>query len=486
MSDGLKEKTIKGMFWSFTQSIGQQGVQFVIAVILARLLLPEEFGLIAMLIIIVAITNAFINNGFGYVLIQKQDTTHLDESTVFYFNIILGFAMTGLLYLAAPWIAAFYERPILAPLARLMSLNLAIGSFGIVHTMLMTKNLDFKTQLKVGVIAAVISGVIGIAMAYNDFGVWSLAVQSLSNFFFRTVFLWIFYRWRPALAFGMASLRSMFSFGSKVLLTGLINTVFLHIYLIVIGKLFPAASLGFYSRANEFQKLPVMNLTTTVSRVTFPVFASVQSDNLRLKRGVQKALTAVSMINFPMMIGMAVVARPMILVLLTDKWLPCVPYLQLLCMVGLFYPLHAINLNVLVAQGRSDLFLKLEIIKRIIIVTSIAITYRWGVMAIIYGQFAVSLAAYILNTYYTKKLIDYSMWEQVGHLLPFLAVSSLMGAAVYSLHYVSFHSQLVLLIAQVILGIGLYTALCYVFKIQSFTEIMEIIKPKLRMFRGLD
>jgi len=486
MSDGLKSKTLHGLFWSFFERIGQQGIQFIISIILARLLLPEQFGLIAMLLIFMAVAQSFIDSGFGSALIQKQDATSVDESSIFYFNIAVGVVAAGLLCLAAPWIAAFYKTPQLAPITRVLSLNLIINSFGLIQTSLMTKRVDFKKQMKVSMVAAGASGAIGITLAYMGFGVWSLVVQSLCSNIFRTIMLWLIYSWRPIWDFSVASLRGMFSYGSKLLFSGLIATIFDNIYLVVIGKMFSAADLGFYSRAKGLQRIPVNNITGAAGRVTFPVFSSVQDDKMRLKRGVRKALTTLAMVNFPMMIGLAILAKPLVHVLLTEKWLPCVPYLQLLCVVGLFYPLHAINLIVLKAQGRSDLFLRLEILKKVLIVITIVITYRWGILAMIYGQIATSFFAYYLNSYYSGKLINYPITEQLRDILPSLILTTAMGFGVYMLHYTSFVSQAVLLFLQVISGIVVYTLLCYIFKLSSFMEIVAIIKPKLLSFRNIN
>jgi len=483
MSDGLKSKTLSALFWSFLERFGQQGIQFIIGIILARLLLPEEFGLIAMLAIFMAIAQSFINSGFGQALIQKQDATHIDECSIFYFNILVGFLAAGLLCLVAPWIAGFYNQPLLVPLTCALSLNMIINAFGLVQTTLLTKHIDFKTQLKVSVIATVISGAIGITMAFKGFGVWSLVAQSLGSNLFRTILLWFFNTWRPALTFSFDSLRSMFAFGSRLLASGLLDTVFQNIYLVVIGKLFSPMALGFYSCAKKLQELPVSNISNIISRVTFPVFSSVQDDKPRLKRGVRKALTMLVMINFPMMVGLAIVAKPMVLVLLTDKWAPCVPYLQLLCVVGMLYPLHVINLNVLIAQGRSDLFFRLEIVKKIIVVIAIAVTYRWGIIAMIYGQIATSCIAYLLNSYYTGKMLDYPITEQIRDLIPSLALSSIMGLGVYALNYIPITSQVVLMSLQIITGIGIYSSISFVFRISSFMELIEMIKSKLPKLR---
>jgi len=479
MSDGLKSRTLNALFWSFLERFGQQGIQFIIGIILARLLLPEQFGLIAMLAIFMAIAQSFINSGFGQALIQKQGATHIDECSIFYFNILVGFLAAGLLCLAAPWIAGFYNQPLLVPLTCALSLNLIINAFGLVQTTLLTKHIDFKTQLKVSVIATVISGTIGVTMALNGFGVWSLVAQSLSSNLFRTALLWLFNPWRPSLVFSFVSLRGMFAFGSRLLASGLLDTVFRNIYLVVIGKLFSPADLGFYSRAKGLQQLPVSNISTIIGRVTFPVFSSVQDDKTRLKRGVRKALTMLVMINFPMMVGLAIVAKPLVLLLLTEKWAPCIPYLQLLCVVGMLYPLHIINLNVLTAQGRSDLFFQLEILKKILVVIAIAVTYRWGIIAMIYGQIATSCLAYLLNSYYTGKMLDYPITEQIQDLIPSLALAGIMGLGVYALKYAPIINQSALLSVQITTGIVIYTGICYIFRISCFMEVIEIVKSKL-------
>jgi len=474
MPDGLKNKTLHALFWSFFERIGQQGIQFVISIILARLLLPEEFGLIAMLTIFMAIAQSFIESGFGQALIQKQDATHIDECSIFYFNILVGFLASGLLCLVAPWIAGFYNQPLLVPLIYALSLNLIINAFGLVQITLLTKHIDFKTQLKVSVIATVISGTIGVTMAFNGFGVWSLVAQSLSSNLFRTALLWLFNTWRPSLVFSFVSLRGMFAFGSKLLCAKLIATIFNNIYLIVIGKIFSAADLGFYSRAKGLQQLPVDNISGIVSRVTFPVFSSVQDDKPRLKRGVRKALLTLAMVNFPLMIGLAVVARPLVIVLLTDKWLPCVPYLQLLCVVGMLYPLHAININVLIAQGRSDLNLRINILKNFLKAVLLAITWRWGIEAILWGQIALSLLCYLVNTHYTALLIKYSVWEQICDLFPYLGVAGIMGIGVHALQYMVPANPVLLLTLQVLTGAVLFTILSAALRLSSFVEIWKI------------
>jgi O-antigen/teichoic acid export membrane protein len=481
MSHSLKSKTIHGVFWSLLDRGGRQGIQVVISIILARLLLPEQFGVIAMLTIFMAIAQSFIESGFGQALIQKKDATHVDECSIFYFNILVGILAAGLMCLAAPWIADFYKQPLLTPLTRVLSLNLIISSFGLVQTALLTKHIDFKTQLKVSIIAMIASGTIGVTMAYRGFGVWSLVAQSLSSNLFRTALLWLFQRWRPAWAFSFASLRTMFSFGSKLLLSGLLDTVFQNIYLVVIGKIFTAADLGFYSRAKSCTRLSTENLTRSISRVTFPVFSSIQDDNGRLRRGVQKALTTLNFLNFPLMIGLLVTAKPLVLFLLTEKWLPCVPYLQLLCVMGLIHPLHVINLNLLKAKGRSDLFFRLEVLKKILVVISITLTYRWGIQAMIYGQIGVSLLAYYLNSYYSGKLIGYPLKEQVFDLAPYFGIAMVMGIGVYTIRWFRFPNNCTLLISQVLVGMFIYAVISWAFRMPAFVEVIDISRGKIKL-----
>ena len=424
----INHKAVNAVIWSGVERLSGQLIRFVIGVILARLLMPAEFGLIGMLAIFIGVAQVFVNCGFGEGLIQKQNATHRDECSVFYLNIAFGVFAGALLYAAAPWIASFYHQPILISLTRLMALDVVINSFGIVQTMLLTKEIDFKTQLKVSVISTVISGGIAVGMAMQGFGVLSLAAQVLIGDALRVVFLWVFHAWRPSAVFSLSSLRELLPYGSRMFASGLLNSIFTEIYSLVIGRIYSPAALGLFTRAKQMQQLPVDNLCNIVGRVSFPVFASVQHDKALLKRGLRKAARGLVMINFPLMIGLAVVARPLVLVLLTKKWEACVPYIQLLCIGGALYPLSLIHLNALAAQGRSDLFLRLEIIKKVVLAVSVAVTFRYGVKGLLIGDIIVSTISCCLNSHYSVRLIGYSWKEQILDLLPYLAISALMGA----------------------------------------------------------
>jgi len=476
MSDNLKKDTLHALFWSFIERFGNQAIQFMFSIIMARLLMPEEFGLIAMLSIFVAMGNTFVNSGFGQALIQKQDSNHIDECSIFYFNILVALFATIILFFCAPLIADFYDQPELAPMSRVLSLIFIFNALGLVQRTLLNKKLDFKTQLKVSLSASLISGIISIALAFNGFGVWSLIALYLCNDFFNTAFLWFFSSWRPSLIFSMISLKSMFSFGSKLFIVSLTNSVFVNLHKLIIGKFFSPSALGFYSRADSLYKYPVVIINSVVSQVSFPVFSKIQDDKQRLKNLIRKSLKTITFITFPLMIGFIVVAHPLIEILLTKKWLPSVFYLQLLCIIGMLYPILAINLNALNAQGRSDLYLKIDIINKILILITITITYRFGVTAMIIGQIVNSLISYYLYSFYTSKLLGLTIITQIKDMFPAFSISIVMGFLIYCVKYLSINNQLLLLITQITLGGLIYISLCFIFKISAFMEIIIMIK----------
>ena len=484
MVGSLRSKTIHALSWSFLESIGLQGVRFVVGIVLARLLFPEQFGLIGMLTIFMAVAQTFLSSGFGAALIQKGEVTPTNTCSIFYFNIVVGLAAAGVLCLVAPGIAAFFNQPVLTPLTRAMSLVIVIDSFALIHTTILQKQIDFKTMTKVSLIASLLSGIMGVTLAAAGFGVWSLAVQQISSSFFRTVFLWAFSSWRPALIFSFRSLREMFGFGSRLLVSGLLEQIFSNIYLMVIGKLFSATDLGFFTRAKTFQELPSNTLSGIVARVTFPVFSTIQDDSARLKRGMKKALSSLVLVIFPMMIGLAVIARPLVLALLTEKWAECIPYLELLCFSGLLFPLHLINLNLLLALGRSKLYLRLEIVKKVLVVISIAITWRWGISTMIYGMIILSIICYYLNSYYTGVLIDYPIQEQLRDLLPYVIMAVLMGIAVYAAGLLPFPNHWSMLLVQITIGIVIYVFLCWLFQLVAFMEIWQAGRNRMAFLRG--
>lgn len=479
MSSDLHSKTVRAGIWSLIEAICLRGVQFIVGIILARLLFPEQFGLVGMLAIFMALAQAFLDSGFGYALIQKQDITEKDINSVFYFNILMGGVVAACLCALAPLVAQFYNQPILIPMLRALSSVLVINAFGMVQGILLTRAIDFKQQTKVTMIASLASGLVGIGMAYLGYGVWSLVCQQIASASFRTIFFWVLNSWRPALMMSLQSLRQMFGFGSRLLLSGLLNTLFDNIYLVIIGKLFSPSDLGYFTRAYNLQQLPLVTLSSMLSRVTLPVFSKLQNDPERMKRGMKKALAMAVLINFPLMIGMAVVARPLVVVLLSEKWIPCIPYFQLLCLVGIIFPVHLINLNVLQAMGRSDIFLRLEIIKKILIILSIAITFRWGILAMIYGQILTSIMSYFLNAYYNKTLIGYSILEQAVDILPYVLSALVMGGAVYLAGLLPLFHPFLKLLCQTLIGIITYVTTCKILNLDAYLELERMISQRL-------
>ena len=476
----INQKATNAVIWSGIERFSGQLIRFVIGVILARLLMPAEFGLIGMLAIFMGIAQIFVNCGLGEGLIQKQNTSHRDESSVFYLNITFGLFAATLLYAAAPGIAHFYHQSILTSLTRLMALDVVINSFGIVQTMLLTKEIDFKTQLKVSVIATVISGGIAVTLAMHGFGVLSLAAQILIGDTLRVVFLWAFHAWRPSAVFSFASLRELLPYGSRMFASGLLSCIFTEIYSLVIGRVYSPAALGFFTRARQMQQLPVDNLCNIVGRVSFPVFAAVQHDKALLKRGVRKGARGMVMINFPLMIGLAVAARPLVLVLLTKKWETCVPYIQMLCVGGAFIPLNLIHLNSLAAQGRSDLFLRLEIIKKILVGVAVAITYRYGVKGLLVGDIVVSIMSFYINSFYSVRLISYSWAEQLRDLLPYLGISAFMGVGVWVVgRLLPWGGNYGQLAAEVTTGVVVYFLGCRFCRLSAFSEVCEVLASRM-------
>ncbi len=482
MSDSLRSQTVQGLLWSLLESAGLKGVQFTVGVVLARLLFPEQFGLIGMLTIFMAVAQAFIDSGFGAALIQKREVTATDMCSIFYFNIFIGLVSAGILCAAAPWIANFYSQPMLTPLTRVLSLILIINSFGLIQETILAKQINFKTNTQASLVASVLSGFAGIILAVTGFGVWSIVGQQILSAGFRTLALWFLTPWRPAWVFSFQSLKTMFGFGSKMLISGLLNQIFSNGYFLIIGRLFSATDLGFFTRAKAIGELPTQTLSGMVGRVTFPVFSTIQDDPVRLKSGLKKALVLLVMANFPIMVCLLTIARPLVLFLLTDKWIDSVPYLQLFCLVGLLFPLHLINLNVLQALGRSDLFLRLEVIKKILVIINVSITWQWGISAMIWGMIITSLISYYLNSYYIGTLIDYAIGEQIGDLASYLVLSVVMAFAVHTAGFLSYPNLWSQLAVQLSIGISSYVGLCRLFRLSIFMEVWRAGRSMLAAF----
>lgn len=477
MSDSLKSKTVKGVVWSSIERFSTQGVQFLIMIIMARLLTPKDYGLIGMLAIFLAVAQSLIDSGFSQALIRKQDRTDVDNSTVFYFNIVVSSALYLILFIAAPFVADFYNQPELTSVMRVVCLGVILNSLAVVQRALLTVRIDFKTQAKASLSAAVISGCIGIVLAYCGFGVWSLVVQQLLNLSVNTLLLWIFSKWRPIAVFSWKSFHELFAFGSKLLASGLLDTLYRNIYPIVIGKLFSASSLGHYTRAHQFSEFPSSNVTGIIQRVTYPILCGIQDETERLEAVYRKFLKLSAFIIFPLMIGMSAVARPFIDIVLGKQWGFCGQLLQIICFAMMWYPIHAINLNLLQVKGRSDLFLRLEIIKKILGITVLCITAPFGLVVMCYGQIFNSIVALVINTYYTGKLINVGFIRQMKDLLPTILLSLTMFGAILLVNgfiEVNMHR----LVIGILVGIIVYSSGSYIFKFKELQTLFSLIRRK--------
>jgi len=477
----LKEKTVKALFWSFTDNFINLGGQFIVGIILTRILSPREFGLMAILTIFIALSQSFIDSGFSNALIRKQNCTQIDYSTVFFFNLSVSLFCYLVLFAFSQSISSFFGEPQLKILLQVVGIGLVINSFAIIQRTILSKNIDFKVQTKVSIVATVGSGTIALIMAVKGFGIWSLVALTLSRYTLLSSFLWIWAKWKPVMAFSKKSFNELFSFGSKLLLSGLIETAYQNIYNLVIPKFFSTVDLGYYNRADQFQSLPSGNLQTVIGRVSFPVLSNIQDDRKRLKESFQKIIRNTMFVTFTLMLGMAAIARPMILTLIGQKWEPSVVYLQLLCFVGMFYPLHAINLNMLQVQGRSDLFLKIEILKKSLAVPIIffCLTYRieYGIKALIFGMMFLSVTSLFINSYWSGRLIGYSISNQFKDILPSFLLASLMSTIVYAESLLLPYPPLPLLIIQVISGAFLTLFICEIINFKEYNYIKGILKP---------
>ena len=481
----LKQKTISGFLWSFIDDFAKLGITFVSGIVLARLLTPREFGLIGMTTIFIAVSQSFIDSGFKQALIRKQDCTRTDFSTVFYFNLLISVIFYLLLVFFAGVIARFFDEPQLESVIKVLGSGLIINALSLVQQTRLTKNINFRLQTRISIISSLVSGGIGIYMAFSGYGVWSLIASTLSRSFVVLLLLWLWNDWKPSLLFSWDSFREMFSFGSRLLISGLLNTVYTNIYNLVIGKYFSAADLGYYSRANEFQRLPSQHLTGVIQRVSYPVLATLQGDTPRLKAAYRRLIQSTMLITFVLMLGLAAVAEPLVITLVGEQWRPSIIYLQLLCFVGMFYPLHAINLNMLQVEGRSDLFLKLEVIKKILAIPVIVIGVLLGIRILIVAMFINSLLAYYLNAYWSGKFVEYSMWQQVKDLLPSFGLAAFMGLVVYGLGYFLEVPALLKLILQVMLGALLTIGVAELLRMDSYLYMREIaVEKTLRILRA--
>ena len=479
MAESLKHKTVKGVGWSFVDNIANSGITFLVGLVLARILTPAEYGVMAMVTIFIAISNSIVDSGFSNALIRKMKIERVDYNTVFYFNLVVSLFLYLVLFLCAPAISTFFKEPILVDVMRVIGWILVINALAIIPRTILVRNVDFKTQTKVSLISSILSGAIGIGMALTGFGVWSLVGQQLSRQLLNTMFLWFFCRWRPVWEFSVQSFKELFGFGSKLMLSGLLNTIYNDIYSLVIGRCYSAADLGQYTRASQFNTIFSSNLTTVVQRVSYPVLSSIQNEEDRLREAYRRVIKVTMLVAFACMLGLAAVAKPLLVLLIGEKWLPAVYFLQIICFSGMLYPLHAINLNILQVKGRSDLFLKLEIIKKIIATIPIVIGIFWGIELMLWGSVCSSFIAFFLNSYYSAPLIGYPTSRQIKDVTPTLGISFGVAAVMWSLSLLSI-SYYVMLPLQCVVGLLLAFLIYERTKLPEYMEIRQLLLGVLR------
>lgn len=475
MAESLKNKTLKGFAWSALQRFSVQGVQFVVMLIIAKILGPRAFGLMGMLSIFIAISQSFVDSGFSQALVRKQDRTETDNCTVFYFNIVVSVFMYAILYAIAPWVAAFYKEPQLISLLRVIGLVVIINSFAVVQRSIYTATIDFKTLAKTSFTSAMISGAVGVYLAYSGFGVWTLVWQQLVRTSVGAILLWWYSSWRPKLIYSWQSFRSLFAFGSNLLLSGLLNTLYGNIYQITIGKLFSAESLGYFSQAKNIARLPSSNINDIIGNVTYPVLSTIQNEDERLAINYRKLLRVSAFVVFPLMCGLAGVSTPLIDVFLGEQWHFAAVLLIPISLNMMWYPIHAINLNLLKVKGRSDLFLRLEILKKILGVMVLLVTTSFGVLVMCYGSILTGILALFINTYYTGKLIHVGFIRQMRDISSVLITSLSMLLLVYFVIQI-FSNSLLQLIVGIVLGATYFALICFLFKFEEIDYLKSLVK----------
>lgn len=478
----LKQKTVKSVIWSIGGQFAKHGTQFILQIILARLLLPEDFGKIGMILVFILISNIMIDSGFSQALIREQKVDQADYSTVFYFNLAVSFFLYGILYVSAPSISVFFNESQLVPLLRVLSLCLIINALSIIQRTLLTKNIDFKTQTKIVIISGLLSGAIAIISALLGLGVWSLVIKTVSLQLFQSILLWVFNDWRPSLVFQFESIKRLFGFGSRLMIAGVISIIYSNIYYVVIGKMYPIAQLGYYTNAAKITEPASLSITAALQKVTYPVLSTIQDEEERLKHGFRKIIRISAFINFPLMVGLAAIADPFVQLLFGEKWIPMVIYFQMLCIAGMLNPIHEIDLNILQVKGKSSLFLKLSIARKIILTVLIvgAVLLNVGVIGLIFVAVIQSYIEFFIISFFSGREISYSTGEQIRDLLPIYIITIIMGAVVYVSGMLLPENNMMKIIVQIVIGTATYIGISKLVRLQVLKVLVDLLSPILQ------
>lgn len=466
--------TIINFIWRFAERCGAQLVTFIVSIVLARLLVPEDYGVIALVTVFTTILQVFIDSGLGTALIQKKNADDLDFSSVFYFNLIVCLALYGIMFCAAPFIARFYNNPIYVPLVRVLSLTLIISGVKGIQQSYVSKHMLFKRFFFSTLGGTLVSAIAGIALAYAGFGVWALVAQYLCNTAIDTMILWITVPWRPKFIFSWSRLKSLLSYGWKLLVSALLDTVYSNLRSLLIGKIYSSADLAYYNQGDKFPVVIVSNINASIDSVLLPTLSDVQDNHIAVKNMTRRAIMTSIYIMAPLLMGLAFCAEPVVRLVLTDKWLPCVPYLRIFCVTYMFWPIHTANLNAIKAMGRSDLFLKLEIAKKVVGMILLLVTMRISVIAMAYSMIVSSISSQIINSYPNWKLLGYSYLEQLRDILPSILLAVVMGGCVSLFSFLPL-GNLTTLLLQILLGGAIYLVGSAFFKLESFEYLLQTI-----------
>lgn len=473
----LKQQTKKGLYWSFFNQFANYGMQFCVGIVMARLLSPSDYGITALPAVFMAVAYIIQNGGLSGALIRKTDLSEKDLSTAFYYSISVGIVLYVVMFFSATWIADFYNTPVLVPLIRVTALGFLWGPLGTPQNVILNRKLDFKTPTKISIISRIVSAIVGISMAFIGYGLWALVISGLLSSFLSLLMNWYVVRWIPKTGWSKDSFKYLWDYGNKMMASSLLDTLYNNIAPVFIGKFYSPAELGVYNRAQGYAMMPSQNVTGVIQGVTFPVLSKMQNDNEALAHNYRRMLKATAFIIFPIMMTLSALARPLVITLVTAKWESCIILLQIICFSFMWYPVHAINLNLLQVKGRSDLFLRLEIIKKIVGISILAITLPHGLIVFCCGSVVSSLIALVINTYYTGKLINVGYFKQMRDLLPIVLLGLVMFAMIHLSNYL-IPNMLLQIICGGILGAIVYIGGAILLKFSELDDVKYMLKRK--------
>lgn len=472
-----RKKVFSNLIWRFMERGGSQAVSFVVSIVLARLLEPELYGSIALVLVITSILQVFVDSGMATALIQKKDTDDLDFSSVFYFNLAFCLLLYAGLFLAAPLIGRFYGDSSLVPVIRVLGITIVVSGVKNVQQAYVAKTMQFRRFFFATLGGTLFSAAVGIAMAYMGYGIWALVMQQLLNTAVNTAILWLTVGWKPQRCFSLQRLKVLVAYGWKILVSALLDTVYLKLYQVVVGLKYTSSDLAFYNKGDQYPNLLVENINSSIDSVLLPVLSAEQEQREHVREMTRRAVKTSTYIMFPMMAGLAICAEPFVRLLLTEKWLPCVPYMQIFCVMYAFYPLHTANLNAIKAMGRSDIFLKLEIIKKLISTVLLVAAVSFGVYAIALSQLLSCLIAMAVNAWPNRNLLGYSLLSQLKDILPPAALALVMGVCVWCVGLLGL-GDLPTLALQILLGVLVYAALSALLKVDSFMYLLGFLRRR--------